>query len=572
MKKGAIRALVLCVLAFSALSRPASAQVLLYGAESGADSPLYLVQPATGQVTAIGNIGFGVTALAIHTVTGVLYGATAGVPDDVFTRDLIRIDRATGAGTLIGPINLGFGGIADMAFRADGTLFGWSESSDDLVTINLTTGAGTIVGNSGISTRGSGMDFDSSGTLYLAGNNANGALRTVDTTTGLTTIVATLSGAPAPLQPIPSMKFQPGTNVAYAINRIQLSGQAANLVTINPVTGLITDIGPTAPRLDALAFVPRPGGCDVNGDGLDEIVTGAGAGGGPHVRVLSVATGAELASFFAYTPGFRGGVSVACGDVNGDGKADIITGAGPGGGPHVLAFSGADLSVLHSFFAYPPAFTGGVSVAAGDVNGDGKADIITGAGPGGGPHVIVFDGVTLLPIASFFAYNPAFTGGVFVAAGDVNGDGRADIITGAGRGGGPHVLAFSGANLGVLHSFFAYSPAFIGGVSVAAADVNGDGRADIITGAGRGGGPHVRAFSGVDLSVLHSFLAYSPAFTGGVNVAAADVTGDGRTDMITGAGRGGGPHVRAFDGRTGAEVASFFAYGLTFTGGVFLGP
>src|SRR5207253_182607 len=121
-----------------------------------------------------------------------------------------------------------------------------------------------------------------------------------------------------------------------------------------------------------------------------------------------------LGSFFAYAPGFSGGVFVAAGDVNGDGKADIITGAGPGGGPHVEVFSGADGSVLDSFFAYNPAFTGGVSVAAVDFNGDGKADIVTGAGPGGGPHVRVRDGKTLNDLASFMAYDPTFTGGVFV--------------------------------------------------------------------------------------------------------------------------------------------------------------
>jgi serralysin len=122
-----------------------------------------------------------------------------------------------------------------------------------------------------------------------------------------------------------------------------------------------------------------------------------------------------LRSFFAFDPGFTAGVYVAAGDVNGDGQVDIITGAGEGDIPQVKVFNGADVSqVLQDFLAYAVGFTGGVRVGAIDRNGDGRADILTGAGPSGGPHFRSFDGLTLEQLDSFFAYEPDFTAGMFV--------------------------------------------------------------------------------------------------------------------------------------------------------------
>src|SRR5205823_2483565 len=170
-------------------------------------------------------------------------------------------------------------------------------------------------------------------------------------------------------------------------------------------------------------------------------VSAADAGGGPDVKVFR-ADGAFQAGFFAYDPRFTGGVRVAVGDVNNDGFPDVICAAGPGGGPNVIVFSGKDRAQIYNFMAFDINFTGGCYVAAGDVNGDGFADIIVGADAGGGPNVTVLSGKDRSPLASFFPYDIRFTGGVRVASSDVTGDGRADIVTGAGTGGGANVTVY----------------------------------------------------------------------------------------------------------------------------------
>ncbi|QGJ71390.1 Hypothetical protein PBC10988_30950 [Planctomycetales bacterium 10988] len=310
-------------------------------------------------------------------------------------------------------------------------------------------------------------------------------------------------------------------------------------------------------------------------------VTGSDEGDGS-VLVLD-ATGAEQYDFFPYSQAFTGGVRVATGDLNGDGKLEIVTAAGPGGGPRVRVFDLQTGSLfdggVNDFYAYAPTITVGVFVAVGDVNSDGYDDIITGADEGGGPHVRVFSGLDGSVITEFYAYDPEFKGGVRVAVGDVFDNGTADIITGAGPGGGPHVRVFDGSFStgvplpGAATDFFAYDPSFTEGIFVAAGDVDGDGRADIITGAGPGGGPHVKVFSSADGSLLHNFFAYDPSFTGGVRVASVDLNEDGIFDILTVPGPGGGPHTRAFSGVDLSDLANFYAgdsqieFGLFVAGG-----
>jgi hypothetical protein len=248
----------------------------------------------------------------------------------------------------------------------------------------------------------------------------------------------------------------------------------------------------------------------------------------------------------------------------------LVTGAGPGGPPLVKVFN-EDGSLRLQFSAYDSRFAGGVRAAAGDVNGDGVDDVITGAGPGGGPHVEVFDGKTGALLRQWYAFAPNFTGGVFVAGGDVTGDGVQDVITAADAGGGPHVAVWDGRTGALVRQWDAFASNFRGGVRVAAVDVNGDGAADIVTAAGPGGGPHVEVWDGKTGALLRQWYAYAANFRGGVSVAAGRCASNQLAEVVTGAGAGGGPHVKVFDAVSGREVAGFYAYAPSFGGGVQVG-
>jgi len=281
---------------------------------------------------------------------------------------------------------------------------------------------------------------------------------------------------------------------------------------------------------------------DLDGDGMDEIVTGPGParfhptlmrGFARHGMLIEGVEGS------AYGVD-RYGLNVACGDLDGDGYDEIVTGPGPGEvfGPQVRGWNvdNAEAEAMSnvSFFAYG-TLKFGVNVACGDVDGDGIDEIVTGAGPGAvfGPHVRGWnvDGGAAAPIAgiSFFAYG-TLKWGANVCCVDLDGDGYDEIVTGAGPGAvfGPHVRGwnYDGGQLAAIPtvSFLAYGTNKFG-VRVAGGDLDRDGYGEIVTtpGPGQVFGPHVRGwnYDGQAVSAINTlnFFAFDGSLRYGADAA-----------------------------------------------------
>lgn len=279
------------------------------------------------------------------------------------------------------------------------------------------------------------------------------------------------------------------------------------------------------------------------------VALGANAGLVPEVRVYSV-DGKLQSKFNAYASTFRGGVRVAAGDLEGDGKAEIVTAPGVGGGPHIRVFDQKG-NVKSQFFAYDSKFRGGISVAVGDIDGDGKAEIITAPGAGGGPHIRVFamDGTLKY---QFFAYGQTTRTGVNVAVGDIDGDARADIVVGPATLAGSLPVKYYSLAKNSQSGFVLYGQATYlatkatGGVALAVADIGKDAYGDIVLAR--------TALSG-SVTVIFSGSTPADPFTlkglKGMSLSTLDLSGYGRSVVLAAPNTVG--KIVAFDS-TGAPV------------------
>lgn len=329
------------------------------------------------------------------------------------------------------------------------------------------------------------------------------------------------AAAPAATQANPRPWTGRWTSLAGA-RVVVLSGATAGTAQAFALNaaGELTAIGPAiVPFVSGTGAIRATVG-DFNGDGTPDLAFGTGPGATAAVRVLNGRTGADLGGLTVALGGFDGGVYLAAGDLDGNGRDELVVSADAGGGTRVTVFQVArTLTAVADFIALDdPSFRGGSRVAVGDVNRDGSADLVVGAGIGGGPRVAVYGGLSVLAGApsrlmpDFFALDPGLRSGVFVTAADLNGDGYADLAYGTGDTGGPRIRVVSGqvltanpgqnaADLPAVADFFVLDPDDRNGLRVGARDLNGDGAAELVVGSGRKGVARVRVLSLADFTL-----------------------------------------------------------------------
>ncbi len=374
-----------------------------------------------------------------------------------------------------------------------------AETPAGQLVVSVTTSDPAVVPAAGLVVAGGGA----ARTLSVIPTGAAGAADvtvTVADAGGLTvsrrfrvTVTAPVSPPPPPVSPPPPPAAKPAPGFA-----------------VGGAGGVVQAVRPTGTTLVAapgMAGAVRTATADFTGDGVADTVAGSGPGTASRVVVLDGASGAILADIPAFEASFLGGVFVAAADLDGDGKAEIVVTPDRGGGP-VVAVYRADGTPLARFFGIEDAgFRGGARAAAADLNGDGRAELLVAAGFGGGPRLAIYDGKTVLAsngqvparlVGDFFVFEPTLRNGVFVAAGDLTGDGAADVVVGGGPGGGPRVFALDGRALvggtqTVVVDFFAGDPNNRGGVRVAVRP-DAAGQPQLVTGSGDNEAARVRVY------------------------------------------------------------------------------
>ncbi|MCW1891686.1 MAG: L,D-transpeptidase family protein [Candidatus Uhrbacteria bacterium] len=270
---------------------------------------------------------------------------------------------------------------------------------------------------------------------------------------------------------------------------------------------------------------------DVNGDGKDEIVIGSGPGRKNEVRIYTT-DGKLIKSFQPFVWNYQGGVRVAVGAVDGDAKKEeIVVAPASGLEPVVMIFNDLGQKQREAL-VYGKDFRGGVRVAIGDLDRDGKSEIVTSSGPGGGPHVKLFNEKLENKGMDVFAFDASMQDGVSIAViKTMWGD---QLVVGTEHWSSPLIRRYSFDQQGgrLDKEFYVFGATSTSGVSVAAYDLDGDGVDEIAAWQNGETVPEVRVFD-VYGTLYKKYLLHDPTYRGGLSLTSVQSDGDARSELAS---------------------------------------
>jgi hypothetical protein len=489
----------------------------------------------------------------------------------------------TGNGSGSDRVNLGI----EIAANAQATITG-NTFTNNLAT--LATSAGIFMyGGAGFGSQATILrnTFTNNEVGAIVGSNANPANNATDKTSALLAYNSFTGDTVASIQGNPL-----ATAAGAVINaRFNWFGSASGPVGTNNVQGIV----------NASQFLQAPLGTAVPNE--SKFITGANVSAGNAVKVYStnstITTATPAAGVNSFSPANAGEGRVAYADITGDGVRDVIIGSSTS--DLVQVYNGATGALIDQFAGLQTItnkavtnFAGGVYVAAGDINADGKIDVVVSQGAYD-PRIVVYNGVSVAAGSSAptklrdfeDGYNRgSISMGVSVAVGDFNGDGYDDIATAVVGFANSNVRVYdgkfltTGAQAGMVTGrsvaitpgvdFYAYL-GYAVTANIAAGDVNGDGRADLVTGAASlGANVRVFDFAAGSLLAPQTFASatsmptldadfYAGADNTGVRVAARDLNNDGYADILFTPGNTGTGNVPVY-GISGSSLTAFTPY------------
>lgn len=446
-----------------------------------------------------------------------------------------------------------------------------SASGSVAPTVALTSPVdGIVVRKNRVTVTGSVTDANATVTLSLNGGTAQGL--TVQSTGSFSTTLTSLRAGSNTI----TLSASNSAGTGQVVTRTVVLSRASKSASADRI--VVTPRGKDMPRVivtdgsgkilaNFLAFPKnmRMGlktiVTDLNNDGYEEIIAVPGPGYAPQIRIFSM-EGKLLGRFYAFNSSLRTGINVIAADIDGDGQMEIIAAQQTGGRPTVRIFNQRG-KIIRAFAGAASRFRGGLNLASGDIDGDREAELLITAQKAGTSTLRIYDGNAKL-IGAFLLYNRNVRGGFQVTTGDVDGDGKDDIITVPGKGLGPQIRVFSGKGK-AMTSFFALASSYRGGMSVSTGDLTGDGKAEIVTSPLQGS-PNIRVFNQRGKATLN-FFAFPKTFRGSFTTVTTDLNGDGYAEMIVAPGPGFSPQVRIFS-RQGKATKYFFSHGKTLRGGI----